>query len=256
MIDVGVCGAAGHIGQLLIQSILDSDDLRLVAAFDTQSVGVDAAKVARREDCGVPITQLADTAVSACDVVVDFSLPKGTSALVQLALDTPLVIGTTGLGAQTQESLEVTSRTRAVVQAANFSTGVNILLELVATASRMAPHAHPEIVEMHHARKRDSPSGTAIALADVIVAARGGKQVHGRSGECGPRGSDEIGIHALRGGDVVGEHRVVLALNGERLELGHVASSRRAFAEGALAAARWVAGRPPGLYSMRDVLGF
>ncbi len=256
MIGIGVCGAAGHVGQLLIQTILASEDLQLVAAFDTQSIGNDAGHVALQEACGVPITLLEATALNACDVVVDFSLPAGTASLIQLASDPALVIGTTGLSAETQSALVSSTDRRAVVQAANFSTGVNILLDLVSRAARLAPQAHPEIVEMHHARKRDSPSGTAIALAESITASRGGTPVHGRSGDCGARTAEEIGIHALRGGDVVGDHRVVLALDGERLELSHVASSRKAFSDGALTAARWVMGQPPGLYNMGDVLGF
>ena len=256
MIGIGVCGAAGHVGQLLTQSILTSDDLKLVAAFDTQAIGQDAGVLARQEACGVPITLLEASALNACDVVVDFSLPDGTASLMELATRPALVVGTTGLSSTIQNALESNANRQAVVQASNFSTGVNILLELVSQAARLAPHAHPEIVEMHHARKRDSPSGTAIALAEAISGSRGGTPVHGRSGDCGPRSSEEIGIHALRGGDVVGDHRVVLALDGERLELSHVASSRKAFSDGALAAARWVTGQPPGLYSMADVLGF
>ena len=187
------------------------------------------------------------------EVVIDFSLPRGTLALLQV-YEGALVIGTTGLDEATQRALVAHSQRHAVVQASNFSTGVTLLLNLVRTASAALPDYDVEIVEMHHRHKVDAPSGTARSLTEAASEGRG-PAVHGRHGHTGERPLGEIGVHALRGGDIAGEHTVYLAGPGERLQLGHVATSRTAFAQGAVRAARWVLEQPPGLYDMQDVLG-
>jgi 4-hydroxy-tetrahydrodipicolinate reductase len=259
MIQIGIQGAAGQMGRLLIQSVNAAEDLVLAGAFDAQDLGTDAGELSGSGPNGVAIAFVNKASLSKCHVVVDFSLPAGTEALLAYGGDTPLVLATTGLNEDQQAQVQKAAGSRPIVQAANFSTGVNVLLDLVARAGNLLPHAHGEIVEMHHARKRDAPSGTALALAEALASSReggGGEMIHGRSGISGPRDPQEIGIHSLRGGDVAGEHRVVLASEGERLELCHVAGSRQAFAEGALRAARWVVDQAPGLYGMDDVLGF
>jgi 4-hydroxy-tetrahydrodipicolinate reductase len=196
-----------------------------------------------------------------CDVVIDFSFHCATAPLVRLAAEAakPMVIGTTGHSEEERaEILNETTRI-PVIWAGNFSIGVNLLFHLTKrAASILGPKYHAEITELHHALKVDAPSGTAEML---VTAVREGRSLppesvrHGRTGIVGVRPDDEIGVHALRGGDVVGEHTVFFAGHGERVELRHVATDREIFARGALNAARWVAGKSPGLYGMDDVLG-
>jgi 4-hydroxy-tetrahydrodipicolinate reductase len=198
-----------------------------------------------------------------CDVVIDFSLREATLPLAQKCADAgkPMVIGTTGHDpSEKEEILKVTSGI-PVVWAGNFSTGVNLLFYLTEQAARVldsSSNFDAEVVEMHHKLKKDAPSGTADRLLEILKDSRGLSDeniAHGRSGLVGERPMDEIGSHALRGGDVVGDHTVYFAGIGERLELTHRATDRKIFAAGALRAAKWVMGRSPGLYSMQDVLG-
>jgi 4-hydroxy-tetrahydrodipicolinate reductase len=182
------------------------------------------------------------------DVVVDFSTPDALVALLPHLSGRALVTGTTGLTDAHRAALAVAATTSAVLHAPNFSTGVAVLKRLVAAAGAALPGWDVEIVEMHHTAKRDAPSGTALALREAV---RPGARA--ASGRHGPHEGD-VGLHAVRLGDVVGEHDVYLAGPGERLRLGHVASSRRAFAEGAVRAALWLAGRPPGACTFDDVL--
>jgi len=197
--------------------------------------------------------------VAACRVIIDFSLPDGTARLLELVENQALIVGTTGLSPETVAGLAAHAERAPVLRASNFSTGVTLLTELVARAARALPDYDLEIVEMHHRHKRDAPSGTARSLAEAAAFARdvslSERAIYGREGEVGPRPGGEIGLHAVRGGDVAGEHTVYLAGSGERLMLGHLATSRQAFAEGALRAAAWIADRPAGAYEMRDVLG-
>ena len=191
-----------------------------------------------------------------CDVVIDFSLPEGLEAALPHLGGIPLVSGTTGLASPVEAALADHARTAPQLCAANFSAGVTLLLDLVARAAAALPEADLEVVEAHHRRKRDAPSGTALALVEALEGAREpAGRAHGRSGAVGPRPAGEIGIHALRGGDVVGDHTVWFLADGERLALQHQASSRRTFAVGALRAARWLVGQPTGCYTMRHVLG-
>lgn len=198
-----------------------------------------------------------------CDVVIDFSLPETTEALIDavVAAKKPLVVGTTGHDAAALGRIGLAAMEVPLLVAANFSVGVNALFWLARqAASVLGPDFDLEVVEMHHRQKKDSPSGTARRLVEILAEARQlilERDVrHGRAGDVGPRGATEIGVHSVRGGDVVGEHTVLFAGMGERLELTHRASNRETFAAGALRAAAWLAGQKAGrIYDMEDVLG-
>ncbi len=196
------------------------------------------------------------------DVVIDFSSHTAVNELLSVCVGhrIPLVIGTTGHSEEEVRAIREGARAIPLVYASNFSTGMNVLFSLVAeTAKLLGPTFDVEVTEMHHHHKKDAPSGSAWTLAAAVAKARDlnlNEAVrHGRFGIVGARTSGEIGIHSLRGGDVVGEHTVIFAGEGERIELTHKASSREAFARGAIRAAQWIVRKPPGLYSMKDVLG-
>lgn len=200
--------------------------------------------------------------IGGSDVVIDFSHPSATDAVSRACLGAgkPLVIGTTGHSSEERASIETTAKSLPVVLSPNFSIGVNTLFWLTREAARMLGDGFDlEIVETHHRLKKDAPSGTARKLAEILCEVRkldyAADARHGREGLIGERPAKEIGVHSIRAGDVVGDHTVTFAGPGERLELTHKASSRETFASGALRAARWIAGKPPGLYSMEDVLG-
>lgn len=221
------------------------------------------------EDHGCRITHPVDLGddptgfISDCDLVIDFSLRDATRPLAELAGEhgKPMVIGTTGHDTDDREAIEKTASKIPMVWAGNFSTGVNLLFYLTQQAARVLDARtgfDPEVIEMHHRLKQDAPSGTADRLLEILKDSRklGEDDIsHGRSGMVGERKDEEIGSHALRGGDVVGEHTVMFAGIGERIELTHRATDRVIFAAGALKAAKWVANQPAGLYSMQDVLG-
>ena len=200
-------------------------------------------------------------AVAACDVAIDFSFHEVTPALAEACAEAgkPLVIGTTGHTAEERSRIEATAKKIPIVWAGNYSVGVNVLNWLVGKAAKLLDESFEiEVVEMHHRHKKDAPSGTAEKLLAVVEAARGlNKSVerHGRSGLVGERSRDEIGVHALRGGSVVGDHTVIFAGEGERVELTHKAESRAIFANGAVHAANWVVGKTPAIYGMDAVLG-
>jgi 4-hydroxy-tetrahydrodipicolinate reductase len=238
---VVLVGAKGRMGQAIAAAAAGADAV-IVAALDQ---GDDLTK-----DAG------------AGDVVVDFSHPSATDLICRACLDAgkPVVIGTTGHSNEERALLEKTSKSLPVVFSPNFSIGVNTLFWLTRKAAEMLGEDFDlEIVETHHRLKKDAPSGTAKRLAEILCEVRKldyAKNVaHGRDGLIGKRSVAEIGVHSIRGGDVVGDHTVMLAGKGERLELTHKASSRETFAAGALRAAHWIVGRPPGLYGMEDVLG-
>lgn len=203
-----------------------------------------------------------EEAASAADVIIDFSFHEATGDVIEtaIALNKPLIIGTTGHSEERRARLRDMATAIPTVWAGNYSVGVNLLFHLTQQASAVLDEAYDaEVIEMHHRMKKDAPSGTAVRLYEIILEERGlGPEAlrHGRSGITGARTSQEVGIHALRGGDVVGDHTVLFAGMGERIELVHRASDRRIFASGALRAARWVCSQAPGLYDMQDVLGF
>jgi 4-hydroxy-tetrahydrodipicolinate reductase len=200
-----------------------------------------------------------EPAMKGCDVAIDFSQANAIEEICRAAIENGrrLVIGTTGHSAAQRAMIDKAAQSIPIVLASNFSIGVNALFWLTRkTAQLLGPEFDLEIVEMHHRLKKDAPSGTAKTLAEILQKARKIEKIlHGREGDVGQRDQSEIGIHSIRGGDVVGDHTVVFAGPGERLELTHRASSRDTFAKGALRAAGWIIDRPPGLYSMQDVLG-
>jgi 4-hydroxy-tetrahydrodipicolinate reductase len=264
---VAVHGAAGRMGRSVIAEVIADAGAVLAAAVDRSdcpAIGRDAgALVGHPGAVDVALTADLEPAIRAAEVVIDFALPGAVPFLATACADdsTPLVIGTTGLDDAALSAIEALAKKAPVVVAPNFSVGVNALWYLSARAVELlGPDFDLEIVEMHHRHKVDAPSGTAVRLAEAVSRARGldakMAPVHGRSGQVGVRKTDEIGVLALRGGDVVGEHTLVMAGPGERLEITHRAHDRSIFARGSLRAAHWVVGRKPGRYDMADVLGF
>jgi 4-hydroxy-tetrahydrodipicolinate reductase len=262
-----VMGAAGRMGAAIIRNLAELPDLKLTAAIEhdeSDKLGVDAAALAGAPTGtrGVPITT-GTPAAGVAAVWIDFSSPEATAghAAAAAAAGAALVVGTTGVSADGKQAVAEAARKIPVVFAPNTSVGVTVLLQLCAEAARLlGPGFDLEIVETHHRRKRDAPSGTALRLAEALAEATGRDLARdartAREGDIGPRGAHEIGIQTVRGGDVVGDHTVFFLGDGERIEITHRASSRETFARGAVRAALWVAaGRAPGLYDMRDVLG-
>jgi 4-hydroxy-tetrahydrodipicolinate reductase len=261
---IGIAGVSGRMGQALVEATLAAPDLAIGAALDVAGsalVGTDAGAPLGRVTGAIVGTDV-DAALAHCDVLVDFTRPAGTLAHAAACArhGKRLVAGTTGLDTAQKAALADFATRVAIVFAPNMSVGVNVLLALVEiAAARLGPDFDIEIVEMHHRHKVDAPSGTALGLGEA--AARGAgvaladHAVYARKGMTGERRAGAIGFAALRGGDVVGEHSVIFAGAGERIELTHRATSRATFAAGALRAARFVAGRLPGLYGMHEVLG-
>lgn len=235
-----VNGARGRMGRAVIAATHE--------AGDVVSAEIDAGDDLR-------------AAIAGCDVIIDFSAHVATRGVIEAAVAAgrPLIIGTTGHPAAEREALRAIAAKVPAVWASNFSVGVNVLFHLVGKAAKALPaEFEVEIVEMHHRFKKDAPSGTAVSLADVVRQARAlppEAVVHGREGITGERPRGQIGMHALRGGDVVGDHNVIFAALGERLELAHKAGDRSILARGAVHAAHWVVTQKPGLYDMQDVLG-
>ncbi len=262
---IGIAGAAGRMGRMLIGEVLATPGAVLAGGIDRAdhpAIGADLGVLAGAPACDLPLGSDPSALFAAADAVIDFSTPAGVLAHAPLAkaTTTALVVGVTGLTAEHHAALAVASGTVAVVQAANMSVGVNLLLGLTRkVAATLAADYDIEIVEMHHRHKVDAPSGTALALgeaaADGRCVALADVAVRVRDGHTGVRPAGAIGFATLRGGDVVGEHAVIFAAEGERLELAHKASSRAVFARGAVRAAMWTAGRSPGVYGMADVLG-
>jgi 4-hydroxy-tetrahydrodipicolinate reductase len=252
-------GANGRMGRAIIRLAV-SEGSTLVCAVGAGEIGRDAGELAGTAPLGVPITDsLAAVERARPDVVIDFSVPAATLALAPIAATSKiaLVSGTTGLDGAARAALDHAALATAVLWEPNMSIGVHVLSQLVARAAAALADWDVEVVETHHRRKEDAPSGTALRLAEVIKGARAddSRYVHGRQGKPGPRSSAEIGLHALRGGDAAGDHVVHLLGLGERLELAHHATTRDIFAQGALRAARWIVGRGPGRYGFNDVLG-
>jgi 4-hydroxy-tetrahydrodipicolinate reductase len=245
------------MGERVRAVVADANDLEIGAALE----GAGHPGLGTPLDGGVAVTDDLAKALDACDVAIDFSLPPSTLALLRQAArsGTPCVVGTTGFSDAERQEMETLSKQIPLVWAPNFSVAVNVLADLVRrTAELLGTGYDAEIVELHHAAKRDAPSGTALWLGRAV--AEGRKQglderaVLGRSGDTGARPEGAIGIEALRGGDSPGEHTVMFVGSGERLELTHRAFTRDHFARGAVRAARWLIGRPPGLYGMDRVL--
>ena len=261
MISIAITGAAGRMGGRLIALAKQTGDLSVTGAVersDHPQQSRDAGEVAGIGHLGVPITtDLREKP----QVLIDFTSPQATRNWLNTCRERgiAMVIGTTGLAPADHQAIEEAAREIPVLQAPNMSLGVNVLLRLVAEVAKVLGEDYDiEIVEGHHRFKKDAPSGTAMAIAEAILASTGkGREalVFDRHGDEVLRSRGEIGLHALRIGDEVGRHTTYFAALGERLELTHVATSRDTFAHGALRAAKWVAAKPPGRYSMRDVLG-
>jgi 4-hydroxy-tetrahydrodipicolinate reductase len=254
-----VAGAAGRMGSRILAMLGEEKDFAVTGAFERPESELVGPEVA-----GIRIAGGIEAALEpGADVVIDFTAPAASlhHASVCAGRGVPLVIGTTGLSAEQKAELRALARRTPLLIAPNMSVGVNVLFRLVADAARaLGPAYEVEIVELHHRMKRDAPSGTALRLAEVAAEALGlaahDAVVYERRGEVGARKKGTIGVQALRGGDVVGEHTVHFLADGERLELTHEATSRDNFVRGAIRAARWIPGRKPGLYDMQDVLGW
>jgi len=263
---IALFGATGKMGRAILPLIGASDDLVLTGALASPGnpeIGRDAGEVAGLAPFGAVVTDDPDSALAGAEVAIDFTRPAASliHARACARRSCPLVIGTTGHDESGRRELTAVARSLAVILAPNMSVGVNLLFRLAELAARALPeHYDAEIFEAHHRDKVDAPSGTAIRLGEAVAVARGRKladsAVYARQGDTGPRPAGAIGFSVLRAGDIVGEHRLVFAGPGERVELVHLAQDRSGFARGALAAARWLtAGRKPGLYGMHDVLG-
>src|SRR5262245_20915913 len=262
---VVVAGAAGRMGSRIVACVHDSPDLRVVAALEAPghpALGRDAGEAAGLGRLGVALDSDPAAAITRERILVEFSTPEATLSHLRRVAETGAraVIGTTGFTAAQRTEIAGLARQAAVMMAPNMSVGVTVALTLLPLmAGALGDDYDVEISEIHHRFKQDAPSGTALRLAEVIAEALGrdlaSVGVYGRQGLPGERTGKEIGVMSLRSGDVVGEHTVSFGTLGERLELTHRAHSRDTFARGAVRAVRWIVGRPPGLYSMQDVLG-
>ncbi len=262
---LGVIGAGGRMGRMLVQTITETEGATLAAAGEHEGsafLGQDAGLLANVGELGVTIGDDADPVFEACDAVMEFTIPQATIAHAPLAAKhgTAHVIGTTGLSADQEAVLRQAAETACIMYAPNMSVSVNLMFALVEqVAGLLGTDYDIEVMEMHHKHKIDAPSGTAVGLGRA--AARGRKVAlpevaqWSREGQTGARREGDIGFAALRGGDVVGEHTVMFAGAGERLEITHRCTNRQLFARGAVRAALWTDGQKPGLYTMMDVLG-
>jgi 4-hydroxy-tetrahydrodipicolinate reductase len=262
---IGISGCAGRMGRMVVAEIAATPDCVLAGGVDAPSsrdLGKDIGELAGIGAVGLSAGSDLAALLAAADVVIEFSTPAATIAHAALAAQArkPLVVGTTGLDEKAHQALAAAAKSAPILWAPNMSLGVNWLLALVEqTARRLGEDYDIEILEMHHRHKVDAPSGTALALGKAAAEGRkidlAAKSQRSRDGITGPRRRGDIGFATLRGGDNAGEHRVIFAAEGEMIELGHRATSRRVFARGAVAAAQFLFGQKPGLYSMKDVLG-
>ena len=246
---IAIAGAGGRMGRTLIEAVLADHELELAAALEvagSPAVGTEIGKTKVTSDAGM---------VALADVLIDFTRPEGTLAHLKHAR--AMVIGTTGLSDAQRKAVAEAARRIPIVMAANFAVGVNALYKLAETAARILGDDYDvEIVEAHHRHKVDAPSGTALRLGEIIASVfKQSDFVFGRKSETGERPVRQVGYHSIRGGDIVGEHTVIFAGTGERVEVTVRSQSRMTYALGALRAAKWLKGRPPGLYGMEDVLG-
>jgi len=266
MTRIAITGAAGRMGRALIEATLAAPGCQLVAAVERAGhdlTGVDVGELVGQGPKGVPLVDDLEVALARgdVDVVIDFTTPEATLAHVAAcnAAGVRMVIGTTGFTAEQRAQLEAAAQQRAMVVAANYSVGVTLSLKLIELAARvLGDNVDVEIIEAHHRHKVDAPSGTALRMGEAVAKVLGRDlaqcAVYGREGQTGARDRTTIGFATVRAGDIVGEHTVMFADVGERLEITHKASSRMTFAQGAVRAAQWVMARDNGLYDMEDVL--
>ncbi|MBU0631517.1 4-hydroxy-tetrahydrodipicolinate reductase [bacterium] len=253
MIKVGVFGASGRVGRLLLDDLKLEENMSLATVYVRESLDFSI-------DPSILVTNNLHTFLHACDIVIDFSLPEACQGLLEEAIKAPrpLVIGTTGLDSHQMNLLKDASELMPILYATNMSLGVALLSKLVYLASQTLEDFDIEIVEQHHRHKKDAPSGTALTLAHSAAEARDldldKVRVSGRNGNIGARTKDEIAVMALRGGDIVGRHTVGFYNDGEFIELNHTATSRNTFSKGAIRAAKWLVDKPSGLYNISDCL--
>lgn len=254
MLKIGIHGATGRMGYMIIENLQGDEAAKVVALHAIEEFSFAPPKDAL-------VTNLVETLCSLSDVVIDFTLPKGTESLLEAAIRNPrpLVVGTTGLSEHQFNLLKEASTKMPILYATNMSLGVAVLNRLVELASKSLKEFDIEIVEQHHRYKKDAPSGTAMTLGEHAARGRGldleAVRISGRNGMIGARSKDEIAIMALRGGDVVGRHTVGFYNEGEFIELNHTATNRATFAKGAIRAAKWIVSQPAGLYHINDCLG-
>ncbi len=264
-IRIGVTGAAGRMGRTLIEAINNTDGLELAAALEqpeSSLLGTDAGELSGLGKLGVSVVGDISEVINDFDMLIDFTVPLATLANAQAcaAAGKMMVIGTTGFTAEQHAEIEAAANSIAICKASNFSTGVNVCFELLAMAARvLGEDSDIEVYEAHHRHKIDAPSGTALSMGEVVADALARDlskvAVYGREGQTGARNKDTIGFATVRAGDIVGDHTVTFAAEGERVEITHRASSRMSFARGAARAANWLGRQSAGLYDMRDVLG-
>ena len=264
-IKVGVIGAGGRMGRMLIEAVQENPQTTLNAAIERQGsslVGADAGEVAAIGRLDVQIVDDLKAVINDIDVLIDFRLPDATEQNMQIcaANKVAMVIGTTGFNEQQEQVLTEASKQIAIVYAGNYSTGVNLSLKLLGMAAKaFGSDADVEVIEAHHKHKIDAPSGTAYMMAEAVAEARGQNlkdvAVYGREGQTGERKAGSIGIHAIRGGEIIGDHTVMFIADGEVVEITHRARARMTFAAGAVRAATWVIKQDVGQYNMQDVLG-
>ena len=265
MMKIGIIGAAGRMGQTLIKACLETEGVELAAAVerpDSAAVGKDAGEVAGLPRCGLLVGGDIAACIAGLDALIDFTRPEATLANLELCRlhKKYLIIGTTGFTSEQRGLIEQAALETAVVMAPNFSVGVNLTLKILETAARvMGEYTDIEVIEAHHRHKVDAPSGTALRMGEVVAKTLGRDlkdcAVYGREGITGERERKTIGFSTIRAGDIVGEHTVMFADEGERVEITHKASSRTTFAKGAVRAALWLKGKERGLFDMQDVLG-
>lgn len=252
MTKLGIYGSTGRMGQTIIECLKDSDEFEISVLHAVEKFEFNTRAV---------VTDSVDILLEKADIIIDFTLPDATKSLVQKALKNPkpLVIGTTGLNEHTLNLIEELSQKAPILYATNMSLGVAVLNKLVYLASKTLREFDVEIVEQHHRHKKDAPSGTALTLAKSASDARALEldcvRISGRDGQIGARSKDEIGVLAVRGGDVAGRHTVGFYNDGEFIELNHTATSRATFAKGAIKVASWLVKQENGLYSINDCLG-
>lgn len=261
---IAIAGASGRMGRMLIETVLNTEGVTLAGALDvpgSAALGQDAAMFLGRET-GVKISSDIEAVLGAADCLVDFTRPEGTLAHLAVAkrLGTKIVVGTTGFDAAGKQALDDAAKSIGVVFASNFSVGVNATFKLLEVAAKLLSTGYDvEIIEAHHRHKVDAPSGTALTMGEVIAKATGRNldecAVYAREGHTGPREASSIGFATVRGGDIVGDHTVMFAGIGERIEISHKSSSRQSYADGAVRAARFLADKPHGMFDMQDVLG-
>lgn len=264
MVRIAVTGAAGRMGKTLIEAVANAEGAELSAAIERSGsslVGADSGELAGLGKNGITIAGSISDVIDQFDVLIDFTAPEATlaNAAACAAAGKKLIVGTTGFTPEQEVELLAYQQQTALCKAANFSTGVNVTLKLLQQAAKILGDDYDiEIYEAHHRHKVDAPSGTALAMGEVVAEAVGRNlrdvAVYGREGQTGARERDTIGFATVRGGDVVGDHTVMFMAEGERVEISHKASSRMSFARGAVRAATWLSDKDAGLYTMNDVL--